>query len=155
VLVVAFGVLALSLGAAAASAKTPCWRQIQNDWVDNRSIKTTYPLHCYREAIAHVPEDLRQYSSIEEDILAARQLAARGRTLQGRLRQPPQPNSTAEQNDPDQTVFAQGFDKLGPDNADSMPLPLLILAGLSLLLIAAGGAGLISRRLRARRVPSS
>jgi hypothetical protein len=153
VLVVAFGVLALSLGAAAASAKTPCWRQIQNDWVDNRSIKTTYPLHCYREAIAHVPEDLRQYSSIEEDILAARQLAARGRTLQGR--QPPQPNSTAEQNDPDQTVFAQGFDKLGPDNADSMPLPLLILAGLSLLLIAAGGAGLISRRLRARRVPSS
>jgi hypothetical protein len=154
VLVVSFGVLALSLGAAAASAKAPCWRQIQNEWVDNRSISTTYPLHCYREAIAHVPEDLRQYSSIEEDILAARQLAARqGRTLQGR--QPPQPSSTGEQNDPDQTVFAQGFDKLGPDNADSMPLPLLILAGLSLILIAAGGAGLISRRLRARRVPSS
>jgi hypothetical protein len=154
VLVATFGVLALSVGATAASAKTPCWRQIQNDWVDNRSIATNYPLHCYREAIAHVPEDLRQYSSIEEDILAARQLAASGRTLQSR-QTPPQPNSTAQQNDPDQTLFTKGFDKLGPDNADSIPLPLLILAGLSLLLIAAGAAGLVSRRLRARRVPSA
>jgi hypothetical protein len=152
VLVAAFGLLALSVGAAAASAKTPCWRQIQNEWVNNQRIATTYPLHCYREAIAHVPEDLRQYSSIEEDILAARQLAARqSRTLQGR--QLPQPNSTGAQNDPDQTLFTKGFDKLGPDNADSIPLPLLILAGLSLLLIAAGAAGLVTRRLRARRVP--
>jgi hypothetical protein len=76
VLVATFGVLALSVGTSAASAKTPCWRQIQNEWVNNQSIATTYPLHCYREAIAHVPEDLRQYSSIEEDILSARQLAA-------------------------------------------------------------------------------
>ena len=151
-LVAAFGVLALSVGAAAASAKTPCWAQIQNEWVNNQRIATIYPLHCYREAIAHVPEDLRQYSSIEEDILAARQLAARqGRTLQDR--QSPQPGSMGAQNDPDQTLFTKGFDKLGPDNADSIPLPLLILAGLSLLLIAAGAAGLVTRRLRARKVP--
>ena len=151
--VVIFGVLALSFGASAASAKTPCWSQIQNEWVNNQRIKTTYPLQCYREAIAHVPEDLRQYSSIEEDILAARQLAARqGRTLQNR---PNRPGSAARQRDPDQSLFTQGFDKLGPTNADSVPLPLLILGGLSLLLIAAGAAGLVSRRLRARRVPSS
>jgi hypothetical protein len=150
VLVATFGVLAFSVGASAASAKTPCWRQIQNEWV-NHNIATTYPLHCYREAIAHVPEDLRQYSSIEEDILAARQLAARqGRTLQGR--QSP-PSSRGAQHDPDLTLFTKGFDKLGPDNADSIPLPLLILAGLSLLLIAVGGAGLVTRRVRARKVP--
>jgi hypothetical protein len=150
VLVATFGVLAFSVGASAASAKTPCWRQIQNEWV-NHNIATTYPLHCYREAIAHVPEDLRQYSSIEEDILAARQLAARqGRTLQGR--QSP-PSSRGAQHDPDLTLFTKGFDKLGPDNADSIPLPLFILAGLSLLLIAAGGAGLVTRRMRARKVP--
>ena len=96
-------------------------------------------------------EDLRQYSSIEQDILAARQLAARqGRTLQGR--QSPQP-STGAQHDPDLTLFTKGFDKLGPDNADSIPLPLFILAGLSLLLIAEGAAGLVTRRLRARKVP--
>jgi hypothetical protein len=150
VLVATFGVLALSVGATAASAKTPCWRQIQNEWVNNQRIATTYPLHCYREAIAHVPEDLRQYSSIEEDILAARQLAARGRTLQNTE---PQPSSRGARNDPDLTLFTKGFDKLGPDNADSMPLPLLILAGLSLLLIAAGAAGLVTRRVRARKAP--
>ena len=150
---VVLGVLALSFGASTASAKTPCWRQIQNEWVNNQSIATTYPLHCYREAIAHVPEDLRQYSSIEEDILAARQLAARqSRTLQG-SDPPSRPSSAARQRDPDQSLFTQGFDKLGPTNADSVPLPLLILGGLSLLLIAAGAAGLVSRRLRARRVP--
>jgi hypothetical protein len=147
----AFGVLALTVGASPAAAKTACWRQIQNEWVENRHISTTYPLHCYREAIAHVPEDLRVYSSIEEDILAARQLAARRnlRTTQART----QPSTAERQRDPDQGLFTQGFDKLGPTNADSMPLPLLILGGLSLLLIAAGGAGLISRRLRARKVP--
>ena len=151
-LVATFGVLALSVGASAASAKTACWRQIQNEWVNNQSIATTYPLHCYREAIAHVAEDLRQYSSIEEDILAARQLAASGRTLQQR-QTPPQPSSRGALNDPDLTLFTKGFDKLGPDNADSIPLPLLILAGLSLLLIAAGAAGLVTRRVRARKVP--
>ena len=44
-----------------------------------------------------------------------------------------------------------GFNKLGPENSDSLPLPLLILAGLALLLIAAGAAGIVSRRLRARK----
>ena len=151
-LVATFGVLALSVGASAASAKTPCWRQVQNEWVDTNRISPTYPLHCYREAIAHVAEDLLQYSSFEEVALAARQLAARqGRTLQGR--QSPQRGSTGAQHDPDLTLFTKGFDKLGPDNADSIPLPLLILAGLSLLLIAAGAAGLVTRRVRARKVP--
>ena len=51
--------------------------------------------------------------------------------------------------DPDAGLFTQGFDKLGPNNADSMPLPLLILGGLALLLVAAGAAGLVTRRFRA------
>jgi hypothetical protein len=154
VAVVLFGLLALSFGASAASAKTPCWRQIQNEWVDDRAIGTNYPLSCYREAIAKVPEDLRQYSSIEEDILAARQLAARqSRTLQGS--DPQSPSQAETQSNPDQTLFTKSLNQLGPDNADSVPLPLLILAGLALLLIAAGAAGLVSRRLKARRVPSS
>ena len=93
----------------------------------------------------------RQYSSFEEDALAARQLAAR-RNLRRPAITPSRPDA-AQQRDPDQTLFTKGFDKLGPDNADSVPLPLLILAGLSLLLVAAGGAGLVSRRLRTRRVP--
>ena len=146
------GAAALSIGAPVASAKSPCWRLILNEWTDNRQISTNYPLHCYSEAISHVPEDLLVYTDIELDINAARQQAARGaRTLQSS-------GGTSQadsQHDPDAGLFTQGFDKLGPNNADSMPLPLLILAGLALLLVAAGAAGLISRRFRTRRVPSS
>jgi hypothetical protein len=145
------GVVALSVGASVAAAKSPCARQILNEWADNRQISTTYPLHCYREAIAAVPEDLRVYTDIEQDILAARQQAARGlRTLQNRN----QTSQSDSQRDPDAGLFTQGFDKLGPNNADSMPLPLVILAGLALLLVAAGAVGLVSRRFRAGRVPS-
>ena len=54
---------------------------------------------------------------------------------------------------PDPALFKQALDKLGSRNVDTVPLPLLILAALSLLLIAAGAAGLVSRRLKARKVP--
>ena len=145
------GAAALSVGASVAAAKSACARQILNEWAKNREISTTYPLHCYREAIAAVPEDLRVYSSIEEDILAARQQAARGvRTLQNRGGT----SQSERRQDPDAGLFTQGFDKLGPNNADSMPLPLIILAGLALLLVAAGAVGLVSRRFRTRRVPA-
>ena len=145
------GLAALSVGAPAAAAKAACWRQILNEWVDNRQISPSYQLHCYREAIQHVPEDLRVYTDIEQDILAARQQAAR------QLRRPTArttPGQAERQRDPDASLFTQGFDKLGPDNADSMPLPLLILGGLALLLVAAGAVGLASRRFRTRRVPA-
>ena len=145
------GLAALSVGAPAAAAKAACWRLILNEWVDNRQISPSYELHCYREAIQHVPEDLRVYTDIEQDILAARQQAARGlRRIQSR----DQPSEAERRHDPDASYFTQGFDKLGPNNADSMPLPLLILGGLALLLIGAGAVGLASRRFRTRRVPA-
>jgi hypothetical protein len=147
------GIAALSVGAPAAAAKSACWRQILNEWSDNRQISTTYPIHCYREAISHVPEDLLVYTDIEQDILAARQLAVRSQNL----REPAvrtQPNQAERRSDPDAGLFTKGFDKLGPNNADSMPLPLIILGGLALLMVAAGAAGLVSRRIRSRRVPA-
>jgi hypothetical protein len=152
VLVAAFlGVAALSIGAPVATAKSPCWRQILNEWANNRQISPNYPLHCYGEAIDHVGEDLLVYTDIEESINAAKQQAARGvRRLQTRT----QPSQAERQRDPDAGLFTQGFDKLGPNNADSMPLPLIILGGLALLVVAAGAAGLVSRRIRGRRVPS-
>jgi hypothetical protein len=147
------GTATLSVGASVAAAKSSCARQILNEWVDNRQISTAYPLHCYPEAIAAVPEDLRVYTDIEEDIRAARQQAARRglRTPQVRTQQ----SQAERRRDPDDGLFTQGFDKLGPTNADSMPLPLIILAGLALLLVAAGAVGLVTRRFRTRHLPSS
>jgi len=150
--VTALGAAALAFGTAPAAAQTACWRQVINDWVKNDRVPATYPLHCYRQAIAHVPNDLRQYSSIEEDILAARQQAARrnSRFLTGSGGSPDQ----SQNRDPQSGLYNQAIDSLSPTNADSMPLPLLILAGLSLILMAAGGAGLVTKRVKARKVPS-
>lgn len=149
--------LALAVPAPSRAA-TPCWRQVINDWVKNDRVQTTYPLHCYKDALAHVPEDLRVYSSIEDDILAARQLAARRnlRTTQSVKPGSTTPGSTTQSSttqSPDKGLYKEAIDQFQPRNTDSMPLPLMILAGLALILIAAGGAGLISRRLRARKIP--
>lgn len=149
-LVAVLAALALGTTAQPAAAKAPCWRLILNEWTDNNRIEQAYPLHCYREAIAHVPEDLRVYTGIVDDISRARQQMIRN----GNVRTLAFNNgkSTARTADtPDRGLFAQGFDKFGSRNVDTVPLPLLILAGLSLLLLAAGGAGLVSRHLRARK----
>jgi len=155
VLVATLAALTLGVAAPGSAAKTSCASQIIEDWHDNGRVDRTYPLHCYREAIAAVPEDLRAYTGIVEEIQAARQRASRakGRVLAGV--NPAAGNSAKKQaaNDPDPALFKQGLDKLGSRSADTIPLPLLILAGLALLLIAAGAAGLVSRRLRARKVP--
>ena len=147
---VVFGVLALAVSAPSASAQTPCWKQIQDDWVNDGIIQSVYPLHCYGEAIKHVPNDLQQYTGIIDDITAARQRASRVRLLTGRP-QPPAP-AEASPHDPDSSVYNSAIDKLGPTNSDSIPLPLLILAGLALAMVAAGAAGLASRHLKARKV---
>ncbi|HEX9350175.1 MAG TPA: hypothetical protein VF877_02760 [Gaiellaceae bacterium] len=75
--------------------------------------------------------------------------AAHKPTSAGRANKPGQ---TAAKADPHRKLFTEAFNKVGPRNADSIPLPLIILAGLALILITAGGAGLVSRRLRARKV---
>jgi hypothetical protein len=44
---------------------------VLDDWYDDGEVATTYAIHCYREAIADLPEDVQSYSSAEEDISAA------------------------------------------------------------------------------------
>jgi hypothetical protein len=149
--------LALMIGAKPAAAKTACWKQVVNDWVEDSRIDRTYPRNCYSDALKNVPNDVRDYSSFEEDVRSALQRLGRSdlRVLQSNdgSTQPETPRrlGTADEPEPQPEYFKEAFDKLGPRNADSMPIPLMILAGMALLLVAAGGGGLISRRLRARR----
>jgi hypothetical protein len=44
------------------------------------------------------------------------------------------------------------LDVLRPDKADSFPLPLIILAAIALLLLAAGAAGFVARRMQRDRL---
>jgi len=41
-------------------------------------------------------------------------------------------------------------DKLNPSNPSSLPVPLLVLGGLAILLVAAGGVGLVAKRVQGR-----
>jgi hypothetical protein len=155
----------LALSGPASAAAKPCGRQVLDDWNDGR-IDGTYALHCYDDAIELIPRDVRYYSSAEEDINRALQAAMRG--------QRPPPNSggvpVAPPEDPAETdTTATGGQStprppdgpgpevtpplVGSESVSSVPIPLLILAGLALLLIAGGSAGYLLRRVQSRRLP--
>jgi hypothetical protein len=169
---------ALVLGVAPAAAKS-CARQIIDDWYKDGRVDGTYALHCYDEAIDELPEDVVQYSSAKEDIERALQDAlAKGaptdspRTTpddSGDDRQPviPPTSKPPTQKPPVQPTTTPSTTPRDPDagdsgtpeavgdtssNASSLPLPLIVLSGLALLLLAAGGAGYLNRRLQARRI---
>lgn len=137
---------ALTTGVSPAEAKTPCWKQVVHDWYEDGKLDTRYSPKCLNEASRRIPDDLKQYSSLDDEILRQRRQGARTLAVAGGGT--PQGGATVE---PGDGPFQQAFTKANPRNADSMPLPLLILSGLALLLVAGGAAGLVSRRLRARR----
>jgi hypothetical protein len=66
--------IGLAILAAAASgnaaAKSSCATRLIADWQDGR-IDRTYPVPCYREALASLPEDVRVYSTATSDITRA------------------------------------------------------------------------------------
>jgi len=163
------GVVALSLAAGVArplpaAAATPCWKALLNDWYDGR-IDNTYPIHCYSDALKHLPADVQTYSSAHDDILRALQnakseLKRKGTkitpdTLVPPAAKPPSKRTTTGS----QTTTTQppgrkppggglpsAVDKVNHSSPSSVPLPLIVLGALALLLIAAGGIGLLAKR---------
>ena len=148
--------LVLGVAAAPASAAVPCWKALINDWYDGR-IDQTYPAACYTEAIQHLPQDVDTYSSAKDDIQ---------RALLAVLRQDRGNPPTYDPNNPtgggtssgssgggSKGIIIRTIEWLGPSNAGSIPLPLLILAGVAFLLLAAAGGSFVNRRLQARRLP--
>ena len=157
---------------APGSAATPCWKQLINDWYDGR-IDQVYPLKCYQQALENAPEDAKVYSDLPRDLNRALQAAIRGqdddeptsgqssrevpaggegRDLPVTPQATPPPDSGR---DKPEGFFAQALDLIGPSNADSIPLPLYFLAGLALLLMTAGAAGVVTRRVQSRRPAAS
>src|SRR5919204_1549638 len=57
----------LAIGVSPASAATPCWKTLLNDWYDGH-IDHYYPSRCYQQAIDHVPQDVQIYGNIAEDL---------------------------------------------------------------------------------------
>jgi hypothetical protein len=144
----------VALVPATASAAT-CWKELVNDyWADNR-VDRTYPISCYREAMEKLPNDVQEYSDAQDDLRRALLAAIRDeRDSGGGFSGEDEGDAVAAPSDDGggDGFFAQVIEKLGPKNADSIPVPLLVLGSLALLLIGAAGVSYLARYLQARRM---
>ena len=140
---------------ATASAAT-CWKELVNDyWADNR-VDRTYPISCYREAMEKLPQDVQEYSDAQDDLRRALLAAIidqrdSGGGFTGPTASEPEP-VPVEDDAASGGFLTEVIDKLGPKNADSIPVPLLVLGTIALLLIGAAGVSYLARYLQARRV---
>ena len=143
-----------------------------DDWYDDGRVDGTYALHCYDDAIDALPRDVRDYSSAKEDIQRAMTAKMRGEPAPPATTDPsPDEPAPGEDPEPGDTTGTppggsgdggsggdgDGDNEAGGavdgESASALPVPLLILAGLALLLVAGGSAGYVMRRLQARRIP--
>ena len=163
--------LVLLVVTAPADAAPSCGRQVIDDWFDNSRVDRTYPRHCYDDAIELLQPDVRDYSNAEEEITRA--LQRRGRSVppppattdrppadspdevvgpgKKPARPPKQPTTTAV--DPPVESPPIAAPPVDGASASAVPIPLLVLSGLALLLIAGGSAGYIVRRYQGRSTP--
>ena len=152
--VVAASVVGLALPAAAMAS--PCGDKVLADWFDNGRIDRLYPAHCYEDAIDAIPRDLRDYANAEEIILRALQASLRGEFDPGGP--DPSPGSPGDNGDgsgggappPTDPGDGGGGSEAAPEvdttGLSSVPIPLIVLAGMSVALLAAGGLGYLRRR---------
>jgi hypothetical protein len=149
-LVVAATVL-VALAVPGTAMASECGDKVLADWFDNGRIDRIYQAHCYEEAIDSIPADLRDYANAEEIISRALQASLRGELddggpdpTPGDDRSPPgsTPGDPTDPTDPN-TEAAPEVDTTG---ISSVPIPLVVLGGMSIALLAAGGLGYLSRR---------
>src|SRR5262245_34326660 len=138
--------------AAPAGAATPCGKKVLNDWWDNGRVDRLYPLHCYEEAIDSIPPDIRDYSDAEAVISRALQAAVGGNLAAGGKDPSPDDDGNRDVPGPVAGDPGDGGSEAAPNvdgGTSSIPIPLLVLGGMSLALLAAGGLGYLSRRRKA------
>jgi hypothetical protein len=154
ILIVAIAAVAGSVGVGTARAST-CSQALIHDWYVDGRVDQTYAVHCYREALKNIPEDQVVYGSLRDDLTRALLAVTRdkGGPPSPDTLVPPDPNAKGGPNGDghDEGFFSRLAKALGPDTADSIPVPLLVLGGLALLLIAAAGVSFLTRRMQARR----
>jgi hypothetical protein len=124
------GTVSLALFAGSAAGAAACAQSVIDDWSDNGRIDRLYELQCYEEAIQAIPVDIRDYTNAADIIQRALTSAVRQRSSAGiddAGSQPPE---------------------IDTSGASALPLPLLLLVGASLAVLAAGAAGYFSRRRR-------
>jgi hypothetical protein len=150
-LVVVAATVLVALAVPRTAMASVCGDKVLADWFDNGRIDRLYQAHCYEEAIDSIPADLRDYANAEEIISRALQASLRGELDDGGPDPTPgddsappgtPPGAPTDPTDPN-TEAAPEVDTTG---ISSVPIPLLVLGGMSIALLAAGGLGYVSRR---------
>ena len=159
---------ALAIGAALGTTAQPaqarslsiCSKALVHDWLVDGLVDKTYPVHCYREALKTIPEDQLVYGTLRDDLNRA--LANTIRKHNGHVNNDTPvpgfgggggggggagPGGTGGSGG----VFHWLAHTLGPNTANSVPVPLLVLSGLAIALMAAAGISFFARRMQARR----
>jgi hypothetical protein len=170
----AFALLAAGVPSASAApaatqkATNTCWLQVVNDWLRHGTVTGYYAIPCYTQAIQHLNAypDIKQYSSAIDDIRRAMLIAIRQDRGGGN------PNGGGGPADLGGGSSGGGggggssgggggggffhsiAKDIGPGDAQSIPLPLLVLGGLGLLLLLTAAATWFARRMQARRLPT-
>jgi len=156
------GLLALlavpSALASTKSTKANCGKEVVNDWYSHpdHRVHGRYPLYCYTEALDSLPADVDTYTNARTAIQAA--LAAEALRDGGGPGGPNSPLRPGEK----PILYHNTYDFAGVPTSDnttptntagpsSVPVPLLVLAGLAILLLTAGGAGYVARRVKGNR----
>jgi len=107
-------------------AATTCANQILSDWSADGSVKRTYALPCYEEAIDALPTDIRDYTNAEDAITRALSSAVHTGGSDGAAVEPL-----------DTSVRGAGVVLFG-------------FTGLVVAVLAAGAAGYVVRRHRSK-----
>jgi hypothetical protein len=155
--VLAAGAATVGVGSAQAST---CSSALIRDWFVDGRIDKTYPVHCYHEALKEIPEDQIVYGTLRDDLNRALQLVISDHN--GSIgpntpvpgaggNGPNDPKGGAGSGKHDEGFFGWLANQIGPSNADSVPVPLLILGGLALALIATAAVSFFARRVQAKR----
>jgi hypothetical protein len=165
ILLVVAAAIGVALGGAQpaqARTMTTCSKALIHDWYVDGRVDKTYPVHCYREALKQIPQDQAIYGTLRDDLTRALQSTIRqhGGHVNRDTMVTPLGGSSGGSGPGDGTnggggsgggVFHWVARKLGPGTADSIPIPLLVLGGLALALMAAAGVSFLTRRVQARR----
>ena len=142
-------VAAAALVTAPAAGAATCGTAVLKDWTDGK-LDRAYPVKCYHDALAVMPEDMRSYTAAPEDIRRALLARIRAtRTHHGKPGALPRAVGSAPRATAREALSAAGV----TTRATGIPLPLVVLAAIGLVLLLSGSAALLSRRVRAHGAP--
>ncbi|MBV8480527.1 MAG: hypothetical protein JOY72_09510 [Actinobacteria bacterium] len=153
--------------AATRQATPKCWLQVVNDWLAHGQVQGVYAVPCYTQAIQHLDAypDIKQYSSAIDDIHRALLYAIQHPGSSGPSSGPGGGSGNTSGggagggssgggggSSSGKSFISRVAGDIGPGNAQSIPLPLLVLGGLAVLLLLSAAGTWLARRLQARRI---